>query len=127
MVRHGGFSGKRTVLLPFYIRGHPLFLIQTNLKITLFLALLGRNFTLFKISLNKKSGMNVAEMRSGETRTIRSIDDDQLMLKLLEMGCIPGQPITFKYKAPLGDPVCVTVSGYDLSLRISEASSISVQ
>ena len=71
--------------------------------------------------------MNVAEMRSGETRTIRSIDDEQLMLKLLEMGCIPGKDITFKYKAPLGDPVCVTVSGYDLSLRISEASSISVQ
>ena len=71
--------------------------------------------------------MNVAEMSSGETRTIRSIDDEHLMLRLLEMGCIPGNAITFKYKAPMGDPICVTVSGYDLSLRISEASSISVQ
>ena len=71
--------------------------------------------------------MNVAEMREGETRLIRSIDDDQLMLRLLEMGCIPGNQITYNYKAPMGDPICVTVSGYDLTLRISEASSISVQ
>ena len=71
--------------------------------------------------------MNVAQMREGETKTISSIDDDQLMLRLLEMGCIPGNPITYNFKAPMGDPICVTVSGYDLTLRISEASSISVQ
>ena len=71
--------------------------------------------------------MNVAQMREGETKTISSIDDEQLMLRLLEMGCIPGNSITFNFKAPMGDPICVTVSGYDLTLRISEASSISVQ
>lgn len=70
--------------------------------------------------------MNVAEMKSGETRKIVEILDEELTLKLLEMGCIPGNKITFNYRAPLGDPVCVSVSGYELALRHSEAKAISV-
>jgi len=69
----------------------------------------------------------VAEMRPGELKTIKGLTDDEISLKLLEMGCIPGTTLTFNYKAPLGDPVCVSVSGYDLSLRISEANSIIVE
>ncbi len=70
--------------------------------------------------------VNVAEMKSGETRKIVEILDEELTLKLLEMGCIPGNKITFNYRAPLGDPVCVSVSGYELALRHSEAKAISV-
>ena len=70
--------------------------------------------------------MRLVDMQKGETRIIDEIHDDELTLKLLEMGCIPGQSITYNFKAPFGDPICVSVSGYELSLRISEASSISV-
>ena len=70
---------------------------------------------------------SVAEMNPGETATIAGFFDDQISVKLLEMGCIPGTPIKFNYKAPLGDPICVSVAGYDLSLRLDEAALISIQ
>ena len=71
--------------------------------------------------------MRVVDMKRGDTKVIHQIDDEELTLKLLEMGCIPGNSITYNFKAPLGDPICVSVSGYELSLRISEAKSISVK
>jgi ferrous iron transport protein A len=42
------------------------------------------------------------------------------------MGFLPGTAIRFNFAAPFGDPVCVTVSDYDLSLRIEEASTITI-
>jgi ferrous iron transport protein A len=43
------------------------------------------------------------------------------------MGCLPGEKITVSRVAPLGDPIAVTVSGYQLSLRKREASTIILQ
>lgn len=68
----------------------------------------------------------VAEMVPGETAIIAGFSDDDMSAKLLEMGFLPGTTVRFNFTAPLGDPVCVTVSGYDLSLRKSEAASISI-
>lgn len=68
----------------------------------------------------------MAEMVPGETAVISGFSDDEISVKLLEMGFLPGTAIRFNFTAPLGDPVCVSVSGLDLSLRISEASSITI-
>jgi ferrous iron transport protein A len=68
----------------------------------------------------------VADMIPGETAVISGFSDDEISVKLLEMGFLPGTVIRFNFTAPLGDPVCVSVSGLDLSLRISEASSITI-
>lgn len=70
---------------------------------------------------------SVVDLNPGESGVITELLDDQLSLKLLEMGCLPGQPIRFNYAAPFGDPICVSVSGYDLSLRLDEAITISIQ
>jgi ferrous iron transport protein A len=67
---------------------------------------------------------SVADMKSGETAVISGFSDDTFSVKLLEMGFLPGTAVRFNFKAPFGDPVCVSVSGYDLSLRIDEASTI---
>jgi ferrous iron transport protein A len=69
---------------------------------------------------------NVAMMRPGETAVISGFSDQELSVKLMEMGCLPGTSIRFNFTAPFGDPVCVSVSGYDLSLRLEEAAAISV-
>lgn len=69
---------------------------------------------------------SVADMIPGETGIISGFLDDHLSSKLLEMGFLPGTAIRFNFKAPFGDPICVTVSGFDLSLRIDEASMISI-
>jgi ferrous iron transport protein A len=63
-------------------------------------------------------------MKPGETAVISGFSDDIFSVKLLEMGFLPGTAVRFNFKAPFGDPVCVSVSGYDLSLRINEASTI---
>ena len=68
----------------------------------------------------------VANMIPGETAVISGFTDDQISVKLLEMGFLPGTAVRFNFTAPFGDPVCVSVSGYDLSLRVDEASTISI-
>jgi len=69
---------------------------------------------------------SVADMIPGETAVISGFTDDQISVKLLEMGFLPGTAVRFNFTAPFGDPVCVSVSGYDLSLRVEEASTISI-
>jgi ferrous iron transport protein A len=69
---------------------------------------------------------SVAHMKPGELAIISGFTDDHISVKLMEMGCLPGSPIRFNFTAPLGDPVCISVSGYELSLRLDEASTISI-
>ena len=58
---------------------------------------------------------------------IRQVENDELFLKLMEMGFIPGEEITIEQVAPLGDPISVSVAGYSLSLRLNEANSVLVE
>jgi ferrous iron transport protein A len=69
---------------------------------------------------------NVAEMRPGELAVISGFTDDTLSVKLMEMGCLPGAAIRFNFTAAFGDPVCISVAGYELSLRLEEAAAISI-
>ncbi len=69
---------------------------------------------------------SVADMIPGEMGIISGFSDDLLSAKLLEMGFLPGTAVRFNFRAPFGDPVCVSISGFDLSLRIDEASMISI-
>lgn len=68
----------------------------------------------------------LADLHPGEKATIVSFTDEELSLKLLEMGFIPGEEIIFKKNAPLGCPVAVEVAGYLLSLRRAEAATVIV-
>jgi ferrous iron transport protein A len=68
----------------------------------------------------------VANLSPGESGQICSFKDDKLALKLLDMGCLPGTEVEMKFSAPLGDPICISVDGYRLSLRKAEAATISL-
>jgi ferrous iron transport protein A len=68
----------------------------------------------------------IIRIRSGEVGIIHSFEKDELYIKLLEMGCVPGEPVKVVQVAPLGDPISIEVSGYHLSLRLSEADNIIV-
>jgi len=65
-------------------------------------------------------------MVPGETGVISGFTDEFLSLKLMEMGLLPGTAVQFNFSAPFGDPICISISGYDLSLRLEEAATISV-
>ncbi len=69
---------------------------------------------------------NVSEMKPGDIAIIAGFTDEYLSFKLMEMGCLPGVPVRFNFTAPFGDPVCISVSGYELSLRLEEAATISI-
>ena len=58
---------------------------------------------------------------------IDSFTDYEASLKLLEMGCIPGEEIEVVRIAPLGDPIAISVAGYQLSLRKEEAAVMKVK
>ena len=69
----------------------------------------------------------LSEISPGIAVIIRQIENDELFLKLMEMGFIPGEVITIEQVAPLGDPISVSVAGYSLSLRLNEAKSVLVE
>jgi ferrous iron transport protein A len=69
----------------------------------------------------------LSEVKIGKRAIIKSFENDDIFLKLMEMGCIPGEEIMVEQIAPLGDPISILVSGYQLSLRLNEAENILVE
>ena len=77
--------------------------------------------------LNKVLVKTAADLNPGEEAIIKGYSDSVVSLKLMEMGCLPGIKIRLNFKAPFGDPIAIDVAGYNLSLRVSEASGIIVE
>jgi ferrous iron transport protein A len=69
----------------------------------------------------------LSDIEVGRKVQILSFEKDELFLKLMEMGCVPGETVVVEQIAPLGDPISIFVSGYRLSLRLNEASMIFVE
>ncbi len=69
----------------------------------------------------------LSEIKVGKTVKINSFKSDELFIKLMEMGCVPGELITVEQIAPFKDPISISVAGYQLSLRLNEAEHIIVE
>ncbi len=69
----------------------------------------------------------LSEIGVGQAVVIKSFEKDDIFLKLMEMGCVPGETIIVDQIAPLGDPISILVAGYNLSLRLNEAKNIWVE
>ena len=67
------------------------------------------------------------QLKIGESGIIKSFTQRDLALKLIEMGCLPGEKITLTKIAPMGDPIAIEVSGYELSMRKNEASTVQLE
>ena len=69
---------------------------------------------------------SVQDLRVGETGTICCLEDPEMALKLLEMGCVPGVQVRLSGRAPLGDPLMLVLGDqeYTLSVRAGEAATI---
>lgn len=72
-------------------------------------------------------GIKLSEVSAGKTVVVKSVVKDEIFLKLMEMGCVPGETIMVDQIAPLGDPISIRIAGYHLSLRINEAENILVE
>ena len=72
--------------------------------------------------------MRLAELKVGRSAKIVAVDgDDDVGVRLLEMGLIPGTVVRLLGVAPLGDPLEFEVRGYRLSVRKSEAQRITAE
>ena len=67
-----------------------------------------------------------SELKIGEVATIASVNLDEIPLKLLEMGCLPGNSITLIQIAPLGDPLYFNVNDSHVAIRLETAKEITV-
>jgi ferrous iron transport protein A len=81
------------------------------------------------LSDHKESKMTkkLSELEQGQRGIIHSFEKDDIYLKLMEMGCVPGEEVVVETIAPLGDPISIKVSGYLLSMRKEEAAAIWVK
>ncbi len=61
----------------------------------------------------------------GEIGIVKKVDGEpRIKRRLFDMGITPGTQIYLRKKAPLGDPLEITLRGYELTLRKSEAERI---
>ena len=65
------------------------------------------------------------EFKIGETGLIKMVEGEgRLRRRLFDMGVTPGATVYLRKKAPLGDPLEVTIRGYELTLRSNEAALV---
>lgn len=67
----------------------------------------------------------LSEFSVGETGKIKTVSGEgKIRRRLFDMGVTPGAEVLLRKKAPLGDPLEVTIRGYELTLRKSEAACV---
>ena len=72
--------------------------------------------------------MTLIEVKCGETVTVKRLNGGgPVRRRIMDMGITKGIPVYVRKVAPLGDPVEVTVRGYELSLRKTDADMIEVE
>jgi ferrous iron transport protein A len=70
--------------------------------------------------------INLTQLKKGERATIIDVNIDVIPLKLLEMGCLPGNSIELIQIAPLGDPLYYTINDSHVAIRLETAQEISI-
>ena len=68
----------------------------------------------------------VTDLEIGEKGIIEQVCLNNIPLKLLEMGCIPGKEVELVQIAPLNDPLYIIVNGSHLAIRREVASLIQI-
>lgn len=68
----------------------------------------------------------IASLKKGQRAIIKDFDADIIPLKLLEMGCLPGNRVELIQIAPFGDPLFLDINGSHLAIRIETAREIEI-
>ena len=68
------------------------------------------------------------QIEKGETGLVKNVEGDgKIRRRLFDMGVTPGARVTLRKKAPMGDPIEITIRGYELSLRKAEAALVNIE
>ncbi|MBC7643106.1 MAG: ferrous iron transport protein A [Flavobacterium sp.] len=68
----------------------------------------------------------IKSLKKGQKAIIKEFDIDVVPLKLLEMGCLPGNIVELLQIAPFGDPLFLDINGSHLAIRLETACQIAV-
>lgn len=68
----------------------------------------------------------IQSLKKGQKAIIKDFDIDDVPLKLLEMGCLPGNTVELLQIAPLGCPLFLDINGSHLAIRVETACKIEV-
>ena len=71
--------------------------------------------------------MTLAQLNKGEKGVIEDLNTDMVPLKLIEMGCLPGNQIELLQLAPFKDPLFLKVNGAQGAIRKETAEHIQVK
>ena len=64
----------------------------------------------------------------GESGVVKSVvGEGKIKRRLFDMGITPGAEVYMRKKAPLGDPIEITIRGYELTLRKTEAACVNTE
>ena len=63
----------------------------------------------------------------GKAKVVKLHGEGALKRRIMDMGITKGVEIRVRKVAPLGDPIEITVRGYELSLRLADAETIEVE
>jgi len=70
--------------------------------------------------------VTIADLKRGQHGIIKEFNDDSIPLKLLEMGCLPGNDVELVQIAPFKDPLYLNVNGSHLAIRRETAIKIEI-
>lgn len=71
--------------------------------------------------------VKLSELSLGAKAKIVSFSDEKLKLRLLDLGCIPGEFISIEHQTPMRDPMIISVNETKLAMRLSDAEHIEVE
>jgi len=57
----------------------------------------------------------------------RVVGEGKIKRRLFDMGITPGAEVLMRKRAPLGDPIEITIRGYELTLRKTEAACVTME
>ncbi len=70
----------------------------------------------------------LSEFAVGEKGVVKTVSGEgKLRRRLFDMGVTPGAEVMLRKKAPLGDPIEVTIRSYELTLRKTEAELVTME
>ena len=70
----------------------------------------------------------LSEFAIGDSGVIKSVGGEgRIRRRLFDMGVTPGAEVYLRKRAPLGDPIEITLRKYELTLRKTEADNVTVE
>lgn len=71
--------------------------------------------------------LTIASLKKGQRGIIKDFSVEVVPLKLLEMGCLPGNEVSVVQMAPFRDPLYLNINGSHLAIRLETALKIEIE